>query len=119
MQLAPVFIVNSIRLAHECTLLGNPEQKQISEPYFWNHLIVKQAVQDLFMEEQVLACQLQKLIEKWAVSIKFGKREKCRNHIHGTAPIPISVDKEVRGRKPEDGMYQSEGMRILWPKTMN
>ena len=43
--------------------------------HIFEHLLRKQAVQDLFMEEQDLVCQLQKLVEKMGGTIKF-KSEK-------------------------------------------
>ena len=79
---------------------------------FSNHLLRKQAVQDLFMEEQDLVCQLQKkLVEKMGGTIKFKSEKNVGTTFMVQLPFLISADMKQSERQEDD--VSIEGMRIL------
>lgn len=90
MQLAPVFIVNSIRLAHDHPL-GNPEQSRL----------------DVEVEERLVK----------ASNLFLSQRVKKRRHING---IDVSIlepyngykGKFVYGNKHIDGTYKSSVIKV-------
>lgn len=103
MQLAPVFIVNSIRLAHDHPL-GNPEQSRFQNHIFEPFTQETGGARSVYGGTGLGMPITKKLIEKMGGTIKFESEKNVGTTFMVQLPFLISADmKQAEIRKT---MYQ-------------
>lgn len=110
MQLAPVFIVNSIRLAHDHPL-GNPEQSRFQNHIFEPFTQETGGARSVYGGTGLGMPITKKLIEKMGGTIKFESEKNVGTTFMVQLPFLISADMKQAESQEDD--VSIEGMRIL------